>query len=451
MRHVSRSRVLLATVSVGWCLAMPVRGDMIDVDRAAAQARRAGLRVLEGERLALATDRPPRDGDGIEELPAIFDQAFDAWCAHYRIAPATLPEWKAFGCLMLDRERFRSAGLLPDTIPEFPNGFCDRNRFWLMDQSNPAYRRHLLLHEGVHAFTLTVRDLATPPWYTEGIAEYLATHRLEADDEGRPRLVPTPLPDRTSDVDQLGRIEKIRSLRRANAMPGLADVFATPPTDHRDIAAYAASWAAVACLARHGAHATAFAACEREPLDAEFHDRLAATPGWDADRAARDFDAFTDELDYGYDFARSAIDWAPGRSPGGRERTSVDATRGWQNSGLALTAGASYAMTASGTVRIGTLPATADAAATPLESEADGISLRWYRGRPAGRLLAAQWVERPADGGRPRFVVIGEGGRSALKAAADGPLFLKINEPPGALADNEGTLDVELAAGTARE
>ncbi|MFM9025234.1 MAG: hypothetical protein ACKON7_07845 [Planctomycetaceae bacterium] len=422
----------------------PTAADVVDVDRAAAEARRAGLRVLAGERLVLATDRPVRDGDGVEDLPAIFDQAFSGWCAHYRLDPATLADWQAFGCLVVDRERFRAAGLLPDSIPEFPNGFCDRNRFWLMDQSNPAYRRHLLLHEGVHAFTLTVRGLAAPPWYTEGIAEFLATHRLEPGADGRPRVVPAPLPARPADVEQLGRIERIRALRRAAAVPGLADVFTTPPTDHRDISAYAASWAAVALLALHPAHAAAFAACERGPLDAVFTERLAESAGWDAARAARDFDAFTDEVDYGYDVVRSAIDWSPGRSPAGDERLTVAASRGWQNTGLALAAGGTYAITATGTIRLGDLPARETGPATVIESEADGISLRWYRGRPAGRLLAAQWVEKPADGGRPRFVILGDGARPTLTAVTDGPLYLKINESPGDLADNEGTLEAML-------
>ena len=444
MRHASHAAALLFAVAAFFDPAAPAIADTVDVARAAADARRAGLRVLEGTRLVLATDRPPRAGDGVDDLPAVFEQAFEAWCRHFQLDPGALPDWKAFGCLVVDRETFRGAGLLPDAIPEFVNGFCDRNRFWLMDQSSPAYRRHLLLHEGAHAFTLTVRELATPPWYTEGIAEYLATHRLDTGADGRPRFVPTPLPERQTDVEQLGRIERIRSLRRARAVPGLADVLATPPDNHRDIAAYAASWAAVACLARHPHHAAVFAACERGPLDANFTARLGASPGWDADRAARDFDAFTDEIDYGYDFARSAVDWSVGRPTAAREQLSVSAARGWQNTGLALEAGVRYALVASGTVRIGALPAMRDAAPTILESTDDGISLRWYRGRPAGRLLAAQWVDEPADGGRPRFEVLGEGAAAMFTAATDGPLYLKVNEPPGDLADNRGTLTVVL-------
>jgi len=79
-----------------------------------------------------------------------------------------------------------------------------------------------------------------------------------------------------------------------------------------------------------------------------------------------------------------------------------------------------------------------------LQSEADGISLRWYRGRPLGRLLAAQWVANPPDGGRPRFVVLAEGAAGDFTAVTDGPLYLKINEPPGELADNTGALAVTL-------
>lgn len=414
--------------------------DRESVDALAASARRAGLRVIEGDHLVLATDRPVRETDGVDAFPRIFDEAWETWCGHFRIDPATHREWRAFGCLVVDRERFRAAGLLPDTIPDFANGFCNRHRFWMADQSNPAYRRHLLLHEGAHAFTITLRSLDTPPWYTEGIAECLATHRL--DDAGH--LVPTPLPLRAADVEQLGRIEKIRALRAAGTCPGLDDVFATRGTNHRDLSAYAASWAAVAMLSSHPRHARSFTSAERGPLDAAFNRRLTETNGWDAGLAAKDFDAFTDDIDYGYEFSRSAIDWSPGRPLDARHTIPVEADRGWQNSGWSLTKGSRYAMKATGRCTIGFLTGTAAAVPVRLESEAAGISLRWYRGRPLGRLLAAQWVEQPDDGGRPRFVVLATGDDGACVAAVDGPIFFKINEPPGELADNDGQLLVAI-------
>lgn len=430
--------------------AEPASGSRIrPVAPSEALARRAGLRLLESKHLVLATDRPVREGDGVAELPYAFDRAFEAWCEHYEMNPADHADWRCFGCLVVDRERFRAAGLLPDTLPPFENGFCDRNHFWLIDQSNPAYRRHLLLHEGVHAFTLTLRGLATPVWYNEGIAEYLATHKLEPGAKGILKFESTPIPERLEDVEQLGRIEKLSELRATGTMPSLADVLALPVGNHKAVADYAASWAAVAMLAKHPAYAKAFAKLERGPLGYDFNKRLASMPGWDAERASRDFDAFSSDIDYGYDFPRSSIDWSPGIPLVAPRRFDVDATRGWQNSGLALVAGKRYAFKASGRVGLGLLtdPKTDELLVDPksdkvisLEGEADGISLEWYRGRPTGRLLLGQWIAKPADGRRPRFEILAEGASGEFVAAAEAPLFMRLNGPPARLAKREGTI-----------
>lgn len=432
---IARAAVVLGLVLPGSGAGPALWGAEHDVAPLAATARRAGLRVLEGRHVVVATDRPARDGDGIDDLPRLFDVAFTAWCDHFRIDPTAHRQWRCFGCLIVDRERFRAAGLLPDTVPDFRHGFCDRNRFWLMDQSNPSYRRHLFLHEGVHAFTICMRDLDAPPWYAEGIAELLATHRLENADDGPPRLVVTPMPQAAEDVEQLGRIEELRKLRSAGRSPSLEDVFAIRGSVHGDLAAYASSWAAVAMLSLHPRHAARFAAAEQGPLDGRFTVRLAASPGWDPRIAARDFDAFTDDVDYGYDVSRSAIDWSPGTPLVGGTTIAVAADRGWRNSGLAVERGRRFAFRCTGRVMVGTV------AGRVLESEPDGISIDWYRGRPLGRLIIAQWVE-PEDGTRPRFVTLAEGAAGESTAAADGPLFLKVNDAPGSLADNGGEFRV---------
>jgi len=437
--------LVMGFVVVGFMTAAQVlHAEEIAFDDLAARARRADLRVMEGRRLVLATDRPERAGDGIADLPEIFDQAFLVWCRHYALDPEAFPAWRAFGCLVVDRERFRAAGLLPDSVPDFANGFCDRHRFWLTDQSNPAYRRHLLLHEGVHAFTITLRDLATPPWYAEGIAEHLATHRLETDAAGRPVFLATPVPERAGDVEQFGRIEMLRSLRAERTAPALTDVFAMPAARHGALSAYAASWAAVTMLSCHPAHAGAFALLERGPLAPDLNARLAALPDWDAERASRDFDAFTHDVDYGYDFDRMAIDWSPGRPLHAQARVEVRSDVGWQNTGLAVQAGRDYAIEAVGRFRIGTLVNPATGLEMALESEAEGISLRWYRGRRIGRLMVAQWSTAGVDGDRPQFHVLAEGRVATLEAISDGPLYVRVNESPGALADNEGRLVLEV-------
>jgi hypothetical protein len=442
---VRRTAILLAVVPVLLAtVAVHAAAEMVLVEPLAAQARRAGLRVLTGSHLVLATDRPVRNGDGVEELPAVFDQAFAAWCDHYGLDPADHPNWQCFGCLVVDRERFRSAGLLPDVVPKFANGFCDNNRFWLIDQPNPAYRRHLLLHEGAHAFTLTLRRLATPVWYNEGIAEFLATHRLEDSGDGGQRTFRhTPMPDRPEDVEQLGRIEEIQSLQASGQPPALDDVLALSVEEHGTIADYATSWAAVAMFAGHPRYAADFEALQRGPLRRDFNRRLAGMASWDADLAGRDFDAFTADLAYGWDFNRMAVDWSAGQPLAGPRSITVDASRGWQNSGFAVAVGRRYTVTAAGRIGVGEVTDETDGTAIPLESEPDGITLQWYRGRPVGRLLAGQWVT-PANGGRPRFEVVAEGRQAELAPLVDGPLYFKVNQAPGRLADDRGRYSVEL-------
>jgi len=408
-------------------------------DAPADLARRAGLHVFEGRHLTLVTDRPLRADDGLQELPQVFDQAFATWCRHYGLDPEQHASWRAVGCLMVDRERFRAAGLLPvdGMVPDFENGFCAADRFWLMDQSNPDYRRHLLLHEGVHAFTLTLRAADAPPWYTEGIAEYLATHRLEPDGNSASRFVSAPMPRRRADVEQLGRIEQLRRLHDAGQAPSLTDVFETAPDAHRALGAYAASWAAVAFLAHHPSYRETFVAAERQPLDRDFTARLRATAGWNDPAASRDFAAFLADIDYGYDFARMKIDWSRGEPLAAQTTVTVAADRGWQNSGWSLAKGEHCSFAATGRAIVG------QAAAGRLESSPDGITLRWYRARPVGRLLVAQWVE-PDDGGRPSFCILADGSSGEFTAATAGPLYLKLNESPGELAGNAGEFSVLL-------
>jgi len=441
MRSVSRCCAvvgLLVVVAAGLALA-----ETVEVEPLERLARNAGLRVLSGRHLVLATDRPVRPGDGVDELPAVFDAAFAAWCRHYGMDPAAHSRWRCFGCLVVDRERFRAAGLLPDEIPRFENGFCANNRFWLVDQSNPAYRRHLLLHEGVHAFTLTLRSLATPVWYNEGIAELLATHRLEPRPDGTAEFVPTPIPDRPADVEQLGRIEKLRELCGEGRAPAIDDVFGLAVGEHGSIGDYAASWAAVAMLSGHPAYARDFGTLERGPLGPDFNHRLAALPGWDAARLRRDFDAFTADVDYGWDFDRMAIDWTAGAPLAARRRVLIDASRGWHHSGTSLVGGRRYRFQASGRIVVGSIPQQQGTAETMLESEPAGISLEWYRGRPVGRLLAAQWRESATDG-RAGFTVVAEGPAGDFTALGDGPLYFRVNQAPARLAADRGSFTVDI-------
>jgi hypothetical protein len=61
-----------------------------------------------------------------------------------------------------------------------------------------------------------------------------------------------------------------------------------------------------------------------------------------------------------------------------------------------------------------------------------------------GRLLIAQWNDAPAAGRRPGFDVLAEGAATEVEAVVDGPLYVRINEAPGELADNVGGVSLRI-------
>src|SRR5207237_7879020 len=109
----------------------------------------------------------------VDELPAVFDAAIPQWVAYFGVEKTLWPDWRMNGFLIVDKERFRRAGVLPETLPEFSHGYSYGYELWMNEQPSDYYRRHLLLHEGTHGFMNTVLGSCGPPWYMEGTAELL--------------------------------------------------------------------------------------------------------------------------------------------------------------------------------------------------------------------------------------------------------------------------------------
>src|ERR1700722_17669430 len=143
----------------------------------AAEPLAAGFRQLEGKHLTLITDVPA--SPEVDELPQAFDAAFPQWCEYFSLDAKQHADWHVTGYLMQAKEHFQQAGYWRPDLPAFPNGYSQGKEFWLHNQTSPYYRRHLLLHEGVHSFMYTLIGTVGPPWYMEGIAELLATHRWQ--------------------------------------------------------------------------------------------------------------------------------------------------------------------------------------------------------------------------------------------------------------------------------
>ena len=162
------------------------------------------LRTLESQHLTLVTDLP-LDAE-VDSLPGYFDQAFDQWCEYFSVDPAAHHEWRVRGYLMQSPERFRAAGLLPASLPEFATGYSLGDQFWLHEQTSVYYRRQLMLHEGTHAFMIAMLGGTGPAWYAEGLAELLGTHSLE---DGRITL--NVIPRHRDDVPKWGRVEVVQT------------------------------------------------------------------------------------------------------------------------------------------------------------------------------------------------------------------------------------------------
>ena len=77
------------------------------------------------------------------------------------------------------------------------------------------------------------------------------------------------------------------------------------------------------------------------------------------------------------------------------------------------------------------------------DCEPGGVTIRYYHGQPLGILLAAIRATGGAgSSGLIKPIVIGSG--ATLTPQYTGTLYLRVNESAGGLADNQGTLEVEV-------
>lgn len=396
--------------------------------------RAAGIRRLDGVYLTLFTDLPA--GAEIDELPRVFDAAVPQWCDYFGINSTQIAGWKIVGCVMQDRARFNGAALCPENLPEFPHGYSRSSQLWLYDQPSGYYRRHLLLHEGTHCFMHRWLGGAGPPWYMEGMAELLATHRWQ---DGRLTLHVMP---RTKDeVPYWGRVKIVKDELAAGRGMSLIDILRYDNQAHLRTEPYGWCWAATAFFDQHPLTQQAFRGLQTDVRDAsvEFSKRFYSRLKDRWPEITADWQLFVQEIDYGYDIARAAVvRKAAVALPTSGATVSVAADRGWQASGYRLQAGQTYRLTASGRFEI-----KSGQPAWPCE--AGGVTMRYAGGRPLGMLLAA--VD-DLDGETPAKSPLTDpqavGLTATLKPEHTGTLYLKINEPASGLADNTGHLTVRI-------
>jgi hypothetical protein len=395
----------------------------VDEQRIAA----AGIRKLSGSRFTLYTDLPV--DRTIEELLPLFEQGVPQWCDYFRVDPAKLAGGHVRGCLMKDKARFSDAGLLPAELPAFANGYTRGNEIWWFEQNTDYYRRHLMLHEATHAFMYSTFGTCGPPWYMEGLAELLATHRLA---DGR--LMLGYFPTNREEVPDWGRIKIVREAVQSGRPIALDEILDYAADAYLKNEAYGWSWAVAAFLDGHPAYRDRFRALIGDLKSDDFDRRFRARFADDWRELNIEWQVFIHELDYGYDLVRNAMKFHPGE-PLEQGKLAVAADRGWQSSGVRVEPGVDYEVTSAGRYQVAERPKV-------WWCEPDGVTIRYHRGEPLGKVLAMVLPDDLTTAPWPAPIPIGTAKTLSVQAA--GVLCFKINDSPAELSDNAGSVEVKV-------
>jgi hypothetical protein len=405
-----------------------------------ARAGELGIARYESQRLILYTDIEP---DVARPLPALLDQAYDAWVEYFGPLPPDRAgaEYQITGYIMRDRDRFRAAGMLPDRAFDLlQHGIHRGAEFWMNDQEYAYYRRHLMIHEGTHCFMTVLPGQRPPVWYLEGMAEYFGTHQI--DDDGRATF--GVMPDRPEGFVGFGRVEMVRDAiddGQFRSVGGVVEMTVDEFSRSRS-GPYAWSWAFSKFLDAHPRYQARFRALGQHLVGQEFHRLMRESFAPDMPVLSVEWELFAHSLEYGYDVPRAAIDFRRGTPlPAGGASIDVQSDRGWQPSGIFVEAGQACVLSATGRVSLAREP-------KPWISEPPGISIRYASGRPIGRLLAGLQSETAPDteGHGSLRKVIDVGGGLTLMPPVSGTLYFRVNDFWSELGDNEGVYQVTVSA-----
>jgi len=400
-----------------------------------------GISRYDGRRLILLSDLP---ADKVAHLPTLADQLFAALEAYFGPLPPASDgsEFQVTGHLMADENRFLAAGLMPPPGYTFRQGRHLDYQFWMYDQTEDYYRRHLLFHEFVHCFMTCESGMQDIPplWYIEGMAEYFATHRLVPDAQSVARAEFAVLPDRFEGFEGWGRISELkRQFRRSSTstsealpIPSLPEVMPNTVANFQADDQYAASWALCWLLQTHPKYESVFDALKKLRRRDEFIRQKAAILESVEDQLRIDWLLTVEDLEEGFETKHSFPVHQNAASVGG-SILKVRASHGWQNSGLRFSNGDSVRISCDGRYSVNDKP-------TKWVSEPQGVSIEYHRRQPLGKVIGI-WV---ADDGlkiSPRFPI----GRSAtVNAPFDGSLWLQVNDSSASRHNNDGEVRVSF-------
>jgi hypothetical protein len=395
----------------------------IDTARAAA----AGIREVAGKHMRLWTDVPA--SPGVDELPRVFDAAVPQWAKYFGIPAAKYQNWQVQGFLIKDRAKFAALELLSERNPSYVNGYALGNELWFDEQPSDYYRRHLFLHEGTHSFMLSFLGAGGPGWYMEGMAELLGTHRWR-DGELELNVFPT---DKES-VPMWGRIKLIREAVGQGKQLSLGEVLAISNREALSVDAYAWCWALAKFLDSHPRYGEKFRKLDTRVTDRDFNDRFRKLFHKEWNNLEFEWQAFLGSLDYGFDTERMIVEHRKVTRPIESAEATIDVARGWQATSWHLRKGQEYKVSATGHYRIAR-------DGEPWPSEPGGITIRYHDGHPLGMLIGTlRSTKSPKEFAAP--IAIGLG--TTIVPEEDSVLYLRVNDSPAELSDNEGSVAVRI-------
>ncbi|TWU43166.1 hypothetical protein Q31b_22040 [Novipirellula aureliae] len=397
----------------------------------------AEFQTTRGRHITLTTDVSASQLDAMQ-LVESFDTAVAAWKAFFELPDQALNDWSINAYVMQDRAAFVAAGLLPQRVPSFTQGFAYRDTVWVMLQPSAYYTRHLLLHEGVHALVIHGFGGTGPSWFAEGTAELLGTHRSSGES-----VVVGVLPKNKESVPYWGRISLIEKRRNENAIPSIETVMRYQGNLEANAESYAWCWAVVMMLCEYPEYKAAYLSAARGGRDTsinftrQFYQRL--LPQWPV-LSAR-WRLLCSDLNYGFEWDRNRVGLSMSDPlwNGAVLERNLDATRGWQSVGIRVPPQTEFQISASGRCTI------AKQAEKSWLSEPGGVTIRYVDGKPLGQCVAC-FVPIRSSGGRsdePLKIVSVES-TQRIRCEKESWLVLKINDAVGERGDNEGGYSVTI-------